>query len=242
MCVFLSLRMNKARIRKQFDLRGVEGEYISPNYVQSAFEFKSWPVVSSEQPDSLLSMNWGLIPNWIKDEQSANNIRSKTVNARIETAAEKPSFRQSVRKKRCLILTDGFFEFRELNKKKYPYFIQLKRSSAFAMAGLFDEWINPVSGEIIQSFAILTTEANSLMIKVHNRKKRMPVIIPPGTEKYWLDFSLSTDSLMPPFPSEMMEAWTVSSLLTDRSKEKNIPVVQEFYEYPELTMADGLNI
>lgn len=242
MCVFLSLRMNKAQIKKQFDLKDVEGEYFGPNYIQSAFEFKAWPVVASEKPDSLLFMNWGLIPNWVKDEQAALKFRSSTVNARIETVSEKPSFRQSIRKKRCLIIADGFYEFRELNKKKYPYFIRVKQTSAFAMAGLYDEWANPSSGEIIQSFAILTTEANSLMEKIHNRKKRMPVIIPSGEEKHWLNFSLNPNQLKAAFPVERMEAWTVSRLLTDRSQERNVPGVQDFHEYPELTLANGLNI
>lgn len=242
MCVFLSLRMNKAQIKKQFDLKDLEGEYFGPKYIQSAFEFKTWPVVASEKPNLLESMNWGLIPSWVRSELEAIKLRSKTVNARIETASEKPSFKQAVKQKRCLVLVDGFYEFRELNKKKYPYFIKLKEQSAFAMAGLYAEWANPSSGEIIRSFSILTTEANSLMQKIHNRKKRMPVILPSGDETSWLDFSLNTQSLKSSYPSESMEAWTVSRLLTDRSQDKNIPEVQVFHEYPEIVFADGLNI
>lgn len=242
MCVFLSLRLNKAQIKKQFDLRGVEEELFGPNFVQSAFEFQTWPVIACDQPKTLQLMNWGLIPRWVKEEANALKIRSNTVNARVETAHEKPSFRESLKKRRCLILADGFYEFRELSKAKYPYFIQLKGARAFALAGLYDEWANPVTGELLRTFALLTTEANSLMQKIHNRKKRMPVILPAGSENSWLDFTLKATEVANPFPDEKMEAWTVSRILTSRTEERNVPEACKPFDYPELVLADGLNI
>ena len=125
---------------------------------------------------------------------------------------------------------------------KYPYFIQLKDTGAFAMAGLYDDWINPTSGEIVQTFSVLTTEANPLMAKIHNRGKRMPVIIQPGSEKAWLDFTLEPEQLFPSFPEDKMEAWSVSRLLTSRTENKNVPGVQSPFVYPELQMVDGMNL
>jgi putative SOS response-associated peptidase YedK len=242
MCVFLSLRMNKAQIKKQYDLSFVDDEYFGPKFVQSAFEFNPWPVIPSGQADQLVMMNWGLIPHWVKDEESARQIRTKTVNSRIETAKEKPSFRKPVKEKRCLVLADGFFEFRELNGQKYPYFIRIKDRDVFTLAGLYDEWINSTSGEIIRSFSILTTEANELMAKVHNRKKRMPVILNREDEHKWIDFSIEPDQIREPYPAAGMDAWTVQRLLTSRSAERGTPAVSERFTYPEVEMADIMNI
>lgn len=242
MCVFLSLSMHKAQIKKQYDLKDISEDLFAATYVQSAFEFKSWPVISGQDQSSLSLMNWGLIPRWVKDEKTALKLRTQTVNARIETVEEKPSFRQAVARNRCLVIADGFFEFREVNKQKYPYFIRLKGQEVFSMAGIFDEWAHPGTGEIVHSFSILTTSANPLMERIHNRKKRMPVILTKEDEKAWLDFSTPANSFEHPFPSEQMEAWTVSRLLTSRTEDRNVMEVLDKVHYPELVMADGLNI
>ncbi len=152
MCVFLTLRMNKAQVKKQYDTKGVDDSYFGPVYVQSAFTYPAWPVITSNQPDHISMLKWGLIPHWVRDETTALKIRNSTVNARIETVHEKQSFRMPVRSRRCLVLVDGFFEFREVNKQKYPYFIQLKEGRPFAMAGIYDQWTNQSTGEILNPF------------------------------------------------------------------------------------------
>ena len=242
MCVFLTLRLNKAQVKKQYDTRGIDDSFFGPVYVQSAFSYKAWPVITSEKTDRVSMLNWGLIPRWVKDESTAGKIRSSTINARIETIHEKPSFRQAAKSQRCLVLADGFFEFREVNKQKYPYFIQLKNGEPFSMAGLYDNWTNRNSGEILSTFSILTTEANPLMEKIHSRKKRMPVIIPAGQEKDWIGFNIHQDSLSQAYPQENLEAWTVSRLITSRDQSPNVPQVISPFPYPELQMLDELNI
>jgi len=234
--------MNKAQIKKQYDLSNVDEEYFGPKYVQSAFEFKTWPVIPSDRSGQLILMKWGLIPHWVKSVEAAKKIQSKTVNARIETLDEKPSFRNSLNERRCLVLADGFYEFRELNGKKHPYFITLKDREIFSLAGLFDEWINPDSGELTQSFTVITTEANGLMEKIHNRKKRMPVILNPEEEKKWLSLDTNANDFIRPFPEEQMQAWTVSNRLTSRTLERNVPEVIDAFVYPEIQMADLMNI
>lgn len=242
MCVFLTLRLNKAQVKKQYDTKGVDDLYFGPVFVQSAFSFSPWPVISSKEPDYVTMMNWGLIPHWAKDESTAFNIRKSTVNARVETLSEKPSFRQAVKSGRCLILADGFYEFREMNRKKYPYFIQLENGKPFSLAGIYDNWLNRETGEMVSSFSIITTEANPLMAKIHNRKKRMPVILPPEEQYNWINFISDSNDLKKPFPDNRMEAWTVSRLLTSRDQSSNVKEATLPYRYPELEMLDGLGI
>lgn len=242
MCVFLTLRLNKAQIKKQYDTRDLDDLLFSPTYVMSAFSFNPWPVITSQDTRSITMLNWGLVPHWIKDEQAALKIRSSTVNARIETVKEKPSFRASVKSRRCLVLADGFFEFREVNKKKYPYFIQLKEGKPFTIAGIYDNWTNRVTGSITSSFSILTTDANPLMEKIHNRKKRMPVILPGGLENSWVANELEPEALKQPYPESEMEAWTISRLLTSRQSNPNVPEVIDPFVYPELQMLDSFQL
>jgi len=242
MCVFLSIKIDKAQIKKIFDISHVDEEFFGPVYVQSAFEFGKWPVITSEQPDHLQMMNWGLIPHWIKDEDSAAKIRANTVNARIETVTEKPSFRQAVSSTRCIVVADGFYEFREVNKTKYPYHIQVRGGDAFPMAGIYDKWMNHETGELISSFSIITTTANELMTKIHNRKKRMPVILSKELGIAWLNKEIEPAEIASPFPSDKLEAWTVSRLLTNRSENKNVPEVYSKFEYPELGLIDSFNL
>ena len=110
MCVFLTLRLNKAQVKKQYDTQGIDDSFVGPVYVQSAFTHPDWPIITGEQPNYISLLKWGLIPNWVRDETQAMKIRNSTVNARIETILEKPSFRQPARSQRCLVLADGFFE------------------------------------------------------------------------------------------------------------------------------------
>ena len=126
-----------------------------------------------------------MIPHWAKDD----SIRKNTLNARSETIHEKPSFRQVVNN-RCLVLSDGFFEWQwldEKGKKKQKYEITLPSNELFAFAGLWSEWVDKTTGELINSYAILTTEANETMSRIHNSKKRMPMILSRDNERGWIN-------------------------------------------------------
>ena len=127
---------------------------------------------------------WGLIPFWSKD----NTIQQYTLNAKIETLAEKPSFKHSINK-RCLVIADGFYEWQWLDpkgKNKQKYIITLPDNGLFAFGGIWSEWVNKATGEIINTYSIVTTQANELMCEIHNSKKRMPVILTPEFEQAWL--------------------------------------------------------
>jgi putative SOS response-associated peptidase YedK len=154
---------------------------------------------------------WGLIPMWAKDP----SIGNKLINARGETLEEKPAFRGSLKYKRCLILADGFYEWKATpgKKVKTPFFIHMKDRKPFAFAGLWDSWNSP-DGSLVKSCTIITTEPNELTGIIHNR---MPVILHPRDYARWLDPSPQTpDQLKPlikPFPADLMDAYPVSTLV-----------------------------
>src|SRR5919106_120411 len=162
---------------------------------------------------------WGLIPMWAKDP----NIGNRLINARAETLAEKPAFRGSLKYKRCLILADGFYEWKSFGarKTKTPYFIHMKDRKAFAFAGLWDSWNSP-DGSLIKTCTIITTEPNEVVSMIHNR---MPVILHPRDYAKWLDPSPQTPEnlkpLIKPFPAEEMSAYPVSTMVN--KAENDIP-------------------
>ncbi len=161
---------------------------------------------------------WGLIPSWSKDPA----IGQRLINARAETLAEKPSFRGGFKYKRCLILADGFYEWKAApgTKTKTPYFIFLKDRRPFAFAGLWDEWNSP-DGNSIRSATIITTEPNELMADLHNR---MPVILNPNDYEQWLDASPrapeSLSPLLKPFPADRMSTYPVSTLVNAPANDR----------------------
>ena len=161
---------------------------------------------------------WGLIPSWSKDPAIAN----KLINARGETLAEKPSFRGGFKYKRCLIPSDGFYEWKTNpgSKTKTPYFIHMKDRMPFAIAGLWDEWQSP-DGASVRTCTIITTEPNELMATLHNR---MPVILSPSNFDLWLEPTPQTPDklqhLIRPFPAEAMTAHPVSTLVNKPGNDR----------------------
>jgi putative SOS response-associated peptidase YedK len=161
---------------------------------------------------------WGLIPMWAKDPAMGNRL----INARGETVAEKPSFRGSFKYKRCLILADGFYEWKANpgTKTKTPYFIHMKDRKPFVFAGLWDSWEGP-DGSNIKTCTIITTEPNELMNPIHNR---MPVILHTRDYAKWLDASPQTPDkllhLIKPFPADNMAAYPVSTLVNKPSNDQ----------------------
>jgi putative SOS response-associated peptidase YedK len=174
-----------------------------------------------------------LIPLWVKDEDGALKIREQTLNAKAETVTVKPSFRHSIKAKRCLVLVDGFYEWQHLKNQTYPYYIHLKDNQLFAFAGIWDAWTNKETKETLKTFSIITAQANPLLSLIHNTKKRMPVILRPEDERRWLsDISVEEAmSLLTPYDEKAMEAHTVSKLITTRGVPTNVPEVMKPYRY-----------
>ena len=161
------------------------------------------------------NMRWGLIPSWAKDM----SIGNRAINARAETLAERPMFRTALRRRRCLILADGFYEWTGRGKARQPMRILLRTGEPFAFAGLWESWTSP-EGETTHSCAIVTTEANDLMRTIHDR---MPVILRPEDEAAWLDHTnedaAALHSLLEPYPPDMMDAYPVSTLVNSPTND-----------------------
>jgi putative SOS response-associated peptidase YedK len=235
MCYRLCLAARSERLKERYRVKEFKKrEKVEPVYNANAFSYPSLPVITSTEPEAIHFMEWGLIPSWVKDHEKAKDLRKDTPNARIETIFEKPSFRESAHKRHCLVPATGFFEWQHLNKKTYPYFIHLKDEEIFSFAGIWDEWTDKQSGEVKQTFSILTTDANPLMARIHNLKQRMPVILTKETEQDWLHkgFDETTiDSFAIPFDESRMLAYTISRRISE--KDSDTPDILKPYTYPE---------
>lgn len=237
MCFHYALTKQKAEIEIQLGVSWDDDW--QPIYHASGFSFLKMPVITQRQPGQVQMFNWGLIPHWVKTKSDADKLKAQTLNARSETAFEKPSFRSYIPNNRCLVIADGFFEWMDLQKKKYPHLIQMKDEKVFCFAGIYSSWVDKESGELINSFAILTTDANPMMAKIHNLKERMPVIIPPALYKKWLTPDLSKEDItafFTPYPEDKMQNHTISKRITSRTEDSNVIETLEPFTYPELAM------
>lgn len=215
MCGRFSLTTQEKLIEELFDVEVDRAMYV-PRY--NGAPTQDMAVITGASPGVLRYYRWGLIPFWAKDLKAGNSL----INAKAETILEKPSFRQSFQKRRCLIPADGFFEWKK-GKEKVPYRITLASGLPFAMAGIWDVWKNP-EGVNIHSFSIITTTPNELMEPIHDR---MPVIIPGNAYRHYLESSKPAEliPLLKPFTEEQMIAYPVSRLVN--SPRNDSPAVFE---------------
>jgi len=227
---------------KRFSALFLEQVPFKKQYHASGFDLPKLPVITNDQPTHIQLFSWGLIPFWVKDKKTAEEVRLKTMNARAESIFEKPSFRHAAEQNHCLILADGFFEWQEYEGKNYPYYIRLQNHEPFAMAGLWDTWKDPETAEVLQTYSVITTKANPLMEQIHNKKKRMPVILPKDHERDWIDPSINkqaAEAMLVPYDEKLMQAFTISRLITSRQRNPNVPAVSQPFTYPELQTKTG---
>ena len=239
MCYFVSVNFTKNEIEKGLGAEFDDTSHYEPNFYFNAFSLPRVPVICNDKADKIQMYQWGLIPFWAKDEEYANKIRFSTFNAKAETITQKPSFKSPVKNKRCIVICNGFFEWQTVNNKKFPYYIQLKEEGIMTLAGIYDSWLNKNTGEIINTFSVITTTANSLVEKIHNVKKRMPVILGNDGKNTWLNRDiplLSALEVLKPFNEEEMKAHTVSPLISTKDVEKNVPDLIKPYQYPGLDL------
>jgi len=203
MCGRFSLTKAEQTINDRFQTSGGAIPYI-PRF--NGAPGQNQVVITNQEPGKLSSFRWGLIPFWANDPAIGN----KLINAKSETAHQKPSFREAFKKRRCLVISDGFFEWKKWGKDKVPHYIMLPGHQLFAMAGLWETWKND-EGEPIHTFTILTTEPNETMQSIHHR---MPVILPEKEEMLWLesDDPKELQSIMKPYPQKM-DLYPVSKLV-----------------------------
>ncbi|MDF9761904.1 MULTISPECIES: SOS response-associated peptidase [Peribacillus] len=213
MCGRFTLFTDIEEIKDRFDIQGSFDEEYQFSY-NIAPSHSVLSVINDGARNRLGYLRWGLIPFWAKDEK----VGYKMINARAESIAEKASFKNAYKKKRCLIIADSFYEWKKEPERKIPMRIKLKNHAPFGMAGLWESWKSP-EGINIYSCSVITTVPNELMTSIHDR---MPVILKPEDEKDWLNPSINDPAYLQQylksFDPEQMEAFEVS---TDVNSTKN---------------------
>lgn len=229
-------RANDPNIIKQLEVE-LEKLEKTAYYYASGYAHPKLLVFTNDKPFTPQLFHWGLIPSWCKDEASAKKSMLQTLNARGETIFSLSSFKESAKNKRCLVYLDAFYEFHHFNKKTFPYRISSKDDSPLAVAGLWNEWANPLgSGEVISTFTIVTTVGNPSMAKIHNNPKaemgpRMPVILARDTQDEWLNSSASKETieaLIKPYDENLLHYYTVGKLLGKEAIGNKPEVTNEF--------------
>ena len=184
---------------------------IQPRYNIAPTQYIAAIRRDDQQNPEVAMLRWGLVPFWAKDPSIGNRM----INARAETVAEKPSYRTAFRKRRCLVLADGFYEWRKGESGKTPYFISLADGEPFAFAGLWENWQDKDSDESIQSTTIITTAANDFMKGLHHR---MPIVLTGQTAPRWLDGEPGLlDEIRDDSPQ--FRAWPVSRTVNNARNE-----------------------
>jgi putative SOS response-associated peptidase YedK len=187
-------------IQKHFNVQELSCQY-QPSWNIAPGQFIP-AIIHHDGKNLLVCFRWGLIPSWSKDPSVAN----KLINARSETVHQKPSFRAAFKKRRCLIVADGFYEWKKEGNKKMPLYYYLKSGRPFGFAGLYETWLSPDKKEI-NTCTIITTAANELIAPVHDR---MPVILSGDQERAWLGSNASDvaalKSILKPYPAEEMDS------------------------------------
>lgn len=184
MCFFSRLTLSVSELKSRFGAEPDPEDNFEPVEEYNGFTFPKTPVIANDKPGLIQLFNWGLMPSWAKDE----TFRKNTLNARFETLGEKPSFKPYMQN-RCIVLANGFYEWQWLDpqgKKKQKYLITLENEEAFAFAGIWSKWANRDTGEILNTYSIITLPATGLMAEIHNSKLRMPFILKTENEKKWL--------------------------------------------------------
>ncbi len=208
-------------------------------YFCSGFVHPKLPVLTST---GIEMQRWGLIPSWARDEQSALEIRGKTLNAVSETVFEKPSYKASILSRRAILPVTGFFEWRDVQKVKYPYFVRFAHGQSMPVGAIWDHWLNHQTGQHHHTFSILTTAANPMMEMIHNTKKRMPLVLDENSLAEWLNPEAPismVEKIMKPCPDDWLQSHTISRKVNNLRENHNRQEILAEVRYPEIDYLSG---
>lgn len=195
----------------------MRGEFNSLYYLVSGFSHPKLPVFKY---DAVEICEWGLIPSFAKSEEKAKELANMTLNARSDTIHQKPSFKNSIKKNRCILPLDGFYEWQHNGKLKQPYYIYPSDETVFYLGCIYNN----------NTFSIITTDANPLMANIHNTKKRMPLILPKSSIETWVDPTTDialVDQMMQPYSTELMSAHTISTDAGNPKLNRNVAWIKD---------------
>ncbi len=213
---------------------GVEvGEYPT-RFTVSGFDHPELPVTTNDTPSAVQPVVWGLIPAGMPNIQKAHELWNKTLNARCETLFDLPSFR-SAAQKRCVVYVAGFFEWQHLGRDKQPFYIYAADGAPLLLGGIWDEWVNTQTGEMVRTCSIITTPANAMMATIHNHGQRMPFVLNTDTIPAWLDTTARKEHLQPlirPCPDTQLQAHKVDkkAALTDTADAIKPSIVRTLWD------------
>lgn len=221
---------------------GVLQGQTGPQYHAAGYDHPYIPVMTNEFPLTPQLYQWGLIPFWAKDAETAGNIRNKTINARGEQIFERASYKAPAKYRRCVVVVDGFFEHHHFKQKKYPFYIHAPEEEPLLLAGLWDRWEHPQTGNLLYTVSIVTTKATGIMQTVHNNPKlkepRMPLILDDERMNLWLSEEVPRQSgwlknILTPQELPELKAYPVPKI-RGKAAAGNTPQARKLYEYPEL--------
>ena len=216
MCGRFSNDAKPKQVEKEFSVKISDNNLFKPRY--NIAPTQTIPAVLESDGERIIEgLRWGLIPSWSKDDSFA----SKLINARAETLSEKASFKNAFRSHRCIIPASGFYEWQKTDKgAKQPFYFYLKDKDVFGFAGLYEHWTDKETGELVETFTIITTEANKVLEPIH---ERMPVILKSESYDQWLDAKeKDTDKLqklLAPYPAKEMDSYKVSKSVNSPSND-----------------------
>lgn len=262
MCFYNGIKISRAehiRLKDiELSLHDYDLSLLKP--LQSGFDFDEWPVIKPKdggKDAEIVLMHWELIPHYLHTWADVQRFRMgglnpktgkkepprNTLNAIGEEMLQKPTYRNAALKRRCLILSSGFYEWRHFTppgtKKDiaYPYWVTVKDAEYFFMAGIWQPWTDQETGETIDGFSLITTKANALMAQVHNKKKRMPLILNEDLAREWIMDGLTEQRIQEiatySFPAAQMEAFTIEKQF--RAAEDPL-VPCRYEELPEIVI------
>lgn len=228
MCFTVSVEKKaKEVIREQLKKSGVQMDLDFEDYfLVSGFAHPKLPIIKQ---GTITLSEWGLIPSFVYSEEMAADIRTKTLNARSDTIHEKRSYKEAIRSQRCVLVVDGFFEWRH-ETKKIPYYIYPADKTVFYIGCIYNAWVNKVTGELHDTFSIITTDANPLMAHIHNSKKRMPLLLDKTNINDWINPSTplsQINNMMKPFDETGMKAYPISQYANNPRNNRNVPEIKD---------------
>ena len=228
MCYHTSVKTTVNQLKVAFNNKPlIEEDSFQSFYHANGFSHPDLPIVTKSE---IKLSKWGLIPFWAKDEISAKKLWNSTLNAKSETVFDLASFKTSITTKRCIIPVTGFFEWKHVGKDKLPYYIHPKEHPYFFLGGIYSIWKDKLSNNTLHTFSILTTAANTFMADIHNSAKRMPLQIDERNIDVWLSDDLPKAGiieLMNPCSDIHMTAHRVSTILSSKTVDSNIPEILE---------------
>lgn len=221
------------------------GNTLSTFYHANGYVHPKLLVFTNDLTEKPQAIRWGLIPFWCKNSSEAMKIQNSTLNARSESIFLKPAFRNSAKSRRCIILVDAFYEHHHAAGRTFPFHISLVDDSPMSLAGLWDEWVDSHTGEVMRTCTILTCKGNQKLSRIHNNPKsdgsRMPVILNKDLQHQWLDFNIRNkedeEALLEfakPFPDELIKFKSVRKLM-GKGSTGNVPEAEEEFIYKELS-------